>query len=407
MTGESHPPADADHDPGEDPVTDESVADRAAAAGGREPPGARDVDPVLSVRDLATHFHTEEGVVKAVDGISYDLYPGETLGIVGESGSGKSVSAMSVLNLVDSPGRVERGEVRFQGRDLLELDERALRDLRGNQISLVLQDPMSSLNPVDTVGYQIARVVRRHQGLSKRAARERAVELIDEMGIPEPESRVDEYPHQLSGGMRQRVLLAMAMSCEPDVLVLDEPTTALDVTIEAQIFELVDELQAAHDVAVILITHDLGVVAGACDRVAVFYAGRIVERAPVDELFARPKHPYTRGLMRSIPRLSADVDRLSPIAGTVPNLAALPSGCSFHPRCPHATDHCERYDPELRDVGGDSEAACLHAKGYGPLREDAPRHRQRDGNGGQAEHAAPGPDGGRDETETRPGGDGS
>jgi peptide/nickel transport system ATP-binding protein len=325
-----------------------------------------DADPVLSVRDLATYFHTEEGVVKAVDGVSYDLYPGETLGIVGESGSGKSVSAMSVLNLVGSPGRVERGEIRFRGRNLLELDERALRDVRGNQISLVLQDPMSSLNPVDTVGYQIARVVRRHQGLSKRAARDRAVELIDEMGIPEPESRVDEYPHQLSGGMRQRVLLAMAMSCEPDVLILDEPTTALDVTIEAQIFDLVEELQTARDVAVVLITHDLGVVAGACDRVAVFYAGRIVERAPVDELFARPKHPYTRGLMRSIPRLNADVDRLTPIDGTVPNLADLPDGCSFHPRCPHATDHCEEYDPELRDVGG-SEVACLHASGYGSL----------------------------------------
>lgn len=324
-------------------------------------------DAILRVRDLATYFHTEEGVVKAVDGVSFDLREGETLGIVGESGSGKSVTARSVMNLIEDPGRIEEGDVRYRGRGLLELTEKELRSVRGNEISMVMQDPMTSLNPVFTVGDQIRRIIRQHTDMSKAAARERAVELMDEVGIPEPGSRYDEYPHQFSGGMRQRILIAMAISCSPDILILDEPTTALDVTIEAQIFDLVEQIQAKRDMGVILITHDLGVVAGTCDRVAVFYGGEIVERAPVDDLYDNPRHPYTRGLMRSIPRLTTDMDRLSVIEGSVPNPAALPSGCSFNPRCPHATDECVRYNPELREVEPDREAACIHAKGYGRL----------------------------------------
>jgi peptide/nickel transport system ATP-binding protein len=321
-------------------------------------------DAILSVRDLATYFYTEEGTVKAVDGVSFDLHEGETLGIVGESGSGKSVTALSVMNIVDSPGRVESGEVRYRGDDLLQRSEEEIRSIRGADISMVMQDPMTSLNPVFTVGYQISRVIREHESASKADAREQAVSLMREVGIPDAESRYDEYPHQFSGGMRQRILIAMAISCGPDVLILDEPTTALDVTIEAQIFDLIEELQAERNMSVILITHDLGVVAGVCDRVAVFYAGTVVERAPVDDLYENPKHPYTRGLMRSIPRLTTDIDRLSVIEGSVPNPAALPSGCSFHPRCPHATEECTEYDPELREVAPDREVACIHARGY-------------------------------------------
>jgi oligopeptide/dipeptide ABC transporter ATP-binding protein len=326
--------------------------------------------PIISVRDLAVNFYTGDGRVEAVGGISYDLYEGETLGIVGESGSGKSVSAMSILNLVDDPGRIEKGEILYDGRNLLELSESDMRNIRGNHISFVMQDPMSSLNPVDTIEYQIARVIRKHRNISKAAARRRAVELIGEMGIPEPEERADEYPHQLSGGMRQRVLLAMAISCEPDVLILDEPTTALDVTIEAQIFDLIADLQEDRNMSVILITHDLGVVAGTCDRVAVFYAGQIVEKASINLLFEDPRHPYTRGLMRSIPRLSESNSRLTPIDGTVPNPANLPSGCSFHPRCPHATECCQSVNPKLRGVTSTTEVACIHAEGYGPISDD-------------------------------------
>ncbi len=324
-------------------------------------------DPILSVRDLVTRFYTDEGTVKAVDGSSFDLHEGETLGIVGESGSGKSVTALSVMQLVDEPGRIEQGSVLYGGDDLLEKSEAEMRAIRGNEISMMFQDPMTSLNPVFTIGEQISRVILRHQDVSKREARERTVSLMKDVGIPEPEARVDSYPHQFSGGMRQRALLAMAISCEPDVLIADEPTTALDVTIEAQIFEVLDDLQEKYGMSIILITHDLGVVAGTCDRVAVAYGGRIVERASVDDLFENPRHPYTRGLMRSLPTLRGEMDRLVPVKGDVPNLAALPSGCSFHPRCPHATDACREYDPELRSVEPNREAACIHARGYGPI----------------------------------------
>ena len=328
-------------------------------------------DPILSVRDLVTRFYTDEGTVKAVDGSSFDLHEGETLGIVGESGSGKSVTALSVMRLIDDPGRIEDGSVRYRDEELLDKSEAEMRSIRGNEISMMFQDPMTSLNPVFTIGEQISRVILRHQDVSKQEARERTIALMEDVGIPEPEARVDSYPHQFSGGMRQRALLAMAISCEPDVLIADEPTTALDVTIEAQIFEVLDGLQDKYGMSIVLITHDLGVVAGTCDRVAVAYGGRIVERAGADDLFANPRHPYTRGLMRSIPTLRGDADRLVPVEGDVPNLAALPSGCSFHPRCPHATDACKAYDPELRSVEPDREAACLHARGYGPVSTDA------------------------------------
>jgi oligopeptide/dipeptide ABC transporter ATP-binding protein len=332
---------------------------------GRDRSHESEGEPVLEVRNLVTRFYTEEGTVKAADGSSFDLYEGETLGIVGESGSGKSVTALSVMQLIDDPGRIENGEVYYRGEDLLAKSEAEMRDIRGNDIAMVFQDPMTSLNPVFTVGQQIMRVIRTHQDVSQSEARSRAVELMADVGIPEPEERVDDYPHQFSGGMRQRALLAMAISCEPDLLIADEPTTALDVTIETQIFNVLDDLQEKYGMSIVLITHDLGVVAGTCDRVAVAYAGRIVERGDVDPLFENPRHPYTRGLMRSIPRLRADTDRLTPIEGDVPNLTALPPGCSFHPRCPHATEECREYDPELREVEPDREAACIHARGYG------------------------------------------
>lgn len=324
-------------------------------------------EPILSVRDLTTYFYTEEGTTKAVDGVSFDIYPGETFGIVGESGSGKSVTAFSLMQLIDDPGRIESGKVYYKGQNILELDEKEIRKLRGNEISMIFQDPMTSLNPVFTVGAQIKRVIRKHTDISKQAARERTIQLMEDVGIPQAESRVDEYPHQFSGGMRQRVLVAMAISCEPNILIADEPTTALDVTIEAQIFKLLSDLQEEYDMSIILITHDLGVIAETCDRAAVTYAGRTVERGTVDHIYTNPKHPYTRGLMRSIPTIRGNGQELSPIEGNVPDLMNLPSGCSFHPRCPHATEACTEYDPELREVNEEQYSACIRVEGYGPI----------------------------------------
>lgn len=321
-------------------------------------------EPLLEVENLVTQFRTEEGIVKAVDGNSFTLKKGEMLGIVGESGSGKSVTALSVMGLIDDPGYIKSGTIRYNGDDLLEKSNKQMRNIRGNKIAMVFQDPMTSLNPVYTVGQQIARVIRKHRDVSKSQARERTIELLEDVGIPEAAARVDDYPHKFSGGMRQRVLLAMAISCEPEILIADEPTTALDVTIEAQIFDLLEDLQEKYGMSVILITHDLGVVAGTCDRVAVVYAGRIVERAEVEDLFESPRHPYTRGLMRSIPNLRSAESRLTPIEGQIPDLASLPTGCSFHPRCVHATEECTETDPELREVEPGREAACIHARGY-------------------------------------------
>src|SRR5881227_3975374 len=299
---------------------------------------------LLEIKNLSTHFPTRDGLVRAVDDVSFYIDRGELLGLVGESGCGKSMTALSVMRLVPPPGKIAAGEILFEGRDLLKLSNRDMRDVRGNDIAMIFQDPMTSLNPVFTVGEQIAEALRLHRKLSRANARKAAVDAMREVSIPDPELRVNDYPHQLSGGMRQRVMIAMALACDPKVLIADEPTTALDVTIQAQILELLNNLRRTRDLAVLLITHDLGVVAEVADRVAVMYTGKIVEESPVDELFARPKHPYTEGLLRSVPKLTAkDVarkTRLQTIEGTVPRPTALPPGCHFEPRCPYRMPRC-------------------------------------------------------------------
>jgi len=321
---------------------------------------------ILSVRDLATHFHTRDGVTRAVDGVSFDLAAGETLGIVGESGCGKSVTALSIMRLIPpETARITPGSVvEFEGRELTRLSEEQMREIRGKSISMIFQEPMTSLNPVLTVGTQIAENVWRHTGIDKRQARERAKEMLDLVGIADSQRRLDEYPHQLSGGMRQRVMIAIALSCDPRVLIADEPTTALDVTIQAQILDLMLELKEKLGTAIIMITHDLGVVAETTQRVVVMYAGRKVEEAPVGELFARPLHPYTHGLMRAIPRLDIDAEtagrrpRLKEIPGMVPRLDKPIMGCAFAPRCDFATERCRVEAPPLEDHGKGHLAAC-------------------------------------------------
>ena len=309
---------------------------------------------LLRVRNLKTYFVTEQGkgTARAVDDVSFDLYPGETLGIVGESGCGKTVTSLSILRLVpEPPGHVLPGSlIEFEGRNLLALSAPELRAVRGNQIAMIFQEPMTSLNPVFTIGDQIAEAGIIHQHLSRGAARARAIEMLRLVGIPDPDERVDHYPHQLSGGMRQRVMIAMALVCHPKVLIADEPTTALDVTIQAQILELLDRLQHELGMAVLLITHDLGVVAGHADRVVVMYAGRIVETAPTDALFERPTHPYTEGLLAAVPRIDTPRARLHAVPGQVPAATAWPSGCRFHPRCPYAWDKCVSQEPPLLEV---------------------------------------------------------
>jgi oligopeptide/dipeptide ABC transporter ATP-binding protein len=305
---------------------------------------------ILEIEDLRTYFFTRDGVVRAVDGVSYNLAKGETLGVVGESGCGKSITALSILRLIQSPpGRIVGGEIRFQGVDLLDRTEEEMRRLRGNEISMIFQEPMTSLNPVLTIGRQIAETLMLHQGLSRRAAFDRAVEMLELVRIPEAERRIRQYPHELSGGMRQRVMIAMALSCNPKILIADEPTTALDVTIQAQILHLIQELKEQLGTAVILITHDLGVVAETAQRVVVMYAGRKVEEASVEELFAAPLHPYTRGLMAAVPRLGSSLGderhRLAEIPGIVPSLRDAAPGCSFAPRCAFATERCRTEFP--------------------------------------------------------------
>jgi len=318
--------------------------------------------PLLEVRNLQTAFFTGDGTVMAVNGVSFALERGMTLGIVGESGSGKSVTALSIMRLVpDPPGRIVGGEVVYEGRDLLTLNDDEMRHLRGNQVAMIFQDPMTSLNPVLTVGRQLTESLRLHLKLDKGAAAERAVDLLRMVGIPSPEKRLRDYPHQFSGGMRQRVMIAMSLSCNPSLLIADEPTTALDVTIQAQILELVRSLQKDLGTAVILITHDLGVVAGMADEVAVMYAGRIVEQGPTEVIFADPRMPYTIGLLRSIPRVDEHAGRkLMPIRGTPPDLARLGQFCPFAPRCDYfVPGRCDREVPPLRRVGEGHLAACL------------------------------------------------
>ncbi len=315
---------------------------------------------LLEVRDLSVAFSSQGGIVRAVDGVSFSLERGETLGIVGESGSGKSVTALAVMGLVrDPPGRITSGKIMFEGRDLRTVSQEDMRALRGNGIAMVFQDPMTSLNPVLTIGRQITEVMEVHLGLAPPAARKRAIELLELVGIPAPETRLDEYPHRFSGGMRQRVMIAMAVACKPRLLIADEPTTALDVTIQAQILELLRSLQAELGMAMILITHDLGVVAGMADRVNVMYAGRIVEEGPTDAIFATPRMPYTVGLLQSVPRLDRPEDaRLIPIPGLPPAGSSGPSRCSFSPRCSLAAEPCLTSAPLLRNVGADHRAAC-------------------------------------------------
>ncbi len=320
--------------------------------------------PLLSVRDLRTWFYTDQGIAKAVDGVSFDIYAGETLGIVGESGCGKTVTSLSILGLLPQPpAKIEDGSsIRFDGKELIGCPEREMRALRGNEISMIFQEPMSSLNPVYSVGNQISEVLRLHRRMNRKSARAETIRLLGEVGIGEPERRVDEYPHLLSGGMRQRVMIAMALSCEPKLLIADEPTTALDVTIQAQILELLASLRRRHGMAVLLITHDLGVVAEVCDRVVVMYAGQVVETGTVYEIFADPQHPYTRGLLDSLPSVVNPGQRLKAIPGSVPTPTQWPAGCRFRERCSPAGDGCEIAQP-LVPLGTDGRLArCWRTK---------------------------------------------
>jgi len=320
---------------------------------------AGEPSPLLRVHDLRTYFHVGGTVARAVDGVSFDIHAGETVGMVGESGCGKSVTALSLLRLVDPPGKIEPGSrIEFEGRDLLTLNEEGIRQIRGNRIAMVFQEPMTALNPVFTIGDQVAEVARVHAGASRRAAWDRAVEMLNIVGIPDPRERAKSYPHQLSGGMRQRVLIAMALVMNPSLLIADEPTTALDVTIQAQILELLADLQQRLGLAVLLITHDLGVVAEVTSRVLVMYGGQIVERAPVRELFAHPRHPYTRGLLEAMPRLGRQRERLTVIPGTVPPPTRWPSGCRFRDRCAWAWPRCAEEHPPEYVVTSDHTARC-------------------------------------------------
>jgi oligopeptide/dipeptide ABC transporter ATP-binding protein len=325
-----------------------------------------DALPLIDVIDLRTTFRTEESLVRAVDGVSFSIAKEKTLGVVGESGCGKSVTALSIMGLIPSPpGRIESGQILFRADaetiDLAKLDPkgRAIRSIRGNQIAMIFQEPMTSLNPVFTVGMQIIESITLHQHLPRKEAREKAIDMLRAVGIPSPEQRIEDYPHQLSGGMRQRVMIAMALSCHPSLLIADEPTTALDVTIQAQVLDLMNDLRAQFHMAILFITHDLGVIAQMADAVAVMYLGKIVEAAPVTELFDHPGHPYTRGLMKSIPSLTmTGKDRLIPIKGVVPELSEIQEGCGFEPRCPHAMKICRGQVPPLKEVAPGHTVAC-------------------------------------------------
>ncbi len=317
------------------------------------------LDKLLEVKNLKTYFYSEEKVSKAVDGVSFHLKPQETLGIVGESGCGKSVSSLSILKLVpEPPGKIVEGEVFFEGRDLLKLPQKKLREVRGKDIAMIFQEPMTSLNPVFTIEYQIAEVLLAHTSMSKKEAKEKVVELLDQVKIPSPRERAKDYPHQLSGGMRQRVVIAMSLACSPKVLIADEPTTALDVTIQAQILDLFLDLKEKFKMSVIMITHDLGVIAEMADRVAIMYAGKIVEEASVKELFKSPQHPYTIGLLKCIPKLGGEKKELTTISGSVPDPSEKPAGCSFHPRCPKVQPNCKTDEPKMIEVKSGQWTAC-------------------------------------------------
>ena len=326
-------------------------------------------EPLLKVRDLQVEFHTDKGVARALDGISFDVMPGETLGIVGESGCGKSVTSLAILGLIPSPpGRIVGGQILFQGQDLLSLSEREMRKVRGRDIAMIFQEPMTALDPVFTIATQMGEVLRRHQGLTRKQARQSAIDWLARVGIPSPERRIDDYPHQLSGGMRQRVMIAMALSCEPKLIIADEPTTALDVTIQAQVLEQIVKLSQDLGTAMMLITHDLGVVAQTCHRACVMYCGKLIEQSATGPLFAAPAHPYTAGLLASVPRIRTQrLDSLPTIAGTVPDLLHLPRGCRFVERCGQAIDLCHNAHPPLQvDEHSGHELAC-----YNPVQGEA------------------------------------
>jgi oligopeptide transport system ATP-binding protein len=337
-------------------------------------------DKILEVKNLSTHFFTRAGTVKAVDDVSFAIPRGSTLALVGESGSGKSVTSLSIMRLIFAPGKIVAGEILFDGRDLMKLDAETMRRLRGREIAMIFQDPMTSLNPVFTVGDQIAEAIRLHQQLPRKSAWAKAVEMMQRVKIPDAERRAADYPFQLSGGMRQRVMIAMALVCNPKLLIADEPTTALDVTIQAEILDLLRGLKDDFDLTMLLITHDLGVVAETADRVAVMYAGRIVEEASVHELFDQPRHPYTEGLLRSVPRLTAEgikQRRLETIEGTVPGALDLPAGCKFAPRCAYVIEECETAEPALLEINSERRARCIRFERVGD--EAARTHPERSG----------------------------
>ena len=324
-------------------------------------------DTLIQVKNLQISFKYDGVMTPVIRGVSFDIKRGETLGMVGESGSGKSVTSREIMRLIATPpARIDSGEILFDGRDILKMSDDELRSIRGNRISMIFQEPMTSLNPVYTCGDQIMEVIRLHKGVSKKEARQMAIEMLREVGVQSPETRVDCYPHELSGGMRQRVMIAMALSCSPTLLISDEPTTALDPTIQAQILQLIKDMKKKLNMSVLFITHGLGVVAQNCDRVVVMYAGKIVEVAEVCELFDHPAHPYTQGLIMSIPKMSSDVEELYSIDGSIPSFGSLPGGCTFGPRCPYFTEECTKSEPVLKDIGGGHLCAC-HRRSSGTL----------------------------------------
>lgn len=324
-------------------------------------------DTLIQVKNLQISFKYDGVMTPVIRGVSFDIKRGETLGMVGASGSGKSVTSREIMRLIATPpARIDSGEILFDGRDILKMSDDELRSIRGNRISMIFQEPMTSLNPVYTCGDQIMEVIRLHKGVSKKEARQMAIEMLREVGVQSPETRVDCYPHELSGGMRQRVMIAMALSCSPTLLISDEPTTALDPTIQAQILQLIKDMKKKLNMSVLFITHDLGVVAQNCDRVVVMYAGKIVEVAEVCELFDHPAHPYTQGLIMSIPKMSSDVEELYSIDGSIPSFGSLPGGCTFGPRCPYFTEECTKSEPVLKDIGGGHLCAC-HRRSSGTL----------------------------------------
>ena len=315
---------------------------------------------LLDIKDLTIHFQTEEGDVRAVNGISLSVEPGKTLGLVGETGAGKTTTALGILRLVPEPGKILSGSIEYKGEDILQMSEKAVQDLRGNEISMIFQDPMTALNPVMTVGDQIVEVILRHQNCSKIEAEHRMVDMLDKVGISA--DRAGDYPHQFSGGMKQRIIIAIALACNPKLLLADEPTTALDVTIQAQVMRMINELKREFGTSMILITHDLGIVAESCDAVAIMYAGQIVEYGSLEDIFDYTAHPYTKGLFGSIPRLDQDTERLQPIQGLMPDPINLPEGCAFHPRCPYATEECSRVNPGAVEVNPGHLVRCLHCQ---------------------------------------------